>query len=240
MNTTSPVALVTGAGSGIGKETALRLAREGYHLALAGRNLVHLHAVAGAAGVPTRIIHADLAEPELAVAMVDQCVAHFGRLDALVNNAGWSPAATIRDTSVAIARQVFAVNAISPAVAIARAWLTFERQHAATGVGGVIVSVSSIASIDPFDILYAYGAAKAGVNNLTISAARQGAAIGVRAFCVAPGAVETDLLRTIVSKENLPPDKTLRPADVAGVIVDCVRGRRDADNGSTIFLRSPA
>jgi NAD(P)-dependent dehydrogenase (short-subunit alcohol dehydrogenase family) len=103
-----------------------------------------------------------------------------------------------------------------------------------------VVNTSSIATRDPFPILYAYAAAKSAVNSLARSVAIQGKPIGVRGFSVAPGAVETDLLRSLVPASALPTNKTLRPADVAAVILDCVLGRRDSENGSTIYLPSPA
>lgn len=232
------VALITGAGSGIGLATALALAREGYRLCLVGRSRQKLDAAASAVG-GANVVIADLEDIDQAVRMIDECVAAMARLDVLINNAGWSPAATIPQTTPDIVRRVFAVNVESPALAIARAWPIFERQAAAGGPGGVVVNISSIASIDPFPILYAYAAAKAGVNNLAKSVAIQGRPIGVRGFAVAPGAVETDLLRSLVGTHDLPESRTLRPGQVADVILQCVNGVRDADNGSTIYLPNP-
>jgi NAD(P)-dependent dehydrogenase (short-subunit alcohol dehydrogenase family) len=190
--------------------------------------------------VPARVIVADLQDPRQAERMVDECVGHFGRLDALVNNAGWSPSATIAQTTAAIAERVFLVNAVAPTVAIARAWPIFERQARASGRPGVVVNVSSMAAVaEPYPILYAYAAAKAAVVSLARSVALQGAGIGVKGFAVAPGAVETPLLRTLVDEATLPRSKTLRPEDVASVIVDSVVGRRDRENGGVIALPSP-
>lgn len=233
------IALITGGGSGIGLATATRLARSGYCLALVGRRKEVLAEACRSLGPANLAIAADLADPAQAESAIDTAVAHFGRLDVLVNNAGWSPAANIPQTNAALASRIFAINAVSPAAAISRIWPVFERQYKTSGIGGCVVSISSMASFDPFDILYAYGGAKASLNNLTISVARQGAAIGVRAFCIAPGAVETPLLRSIVSTEHLPASNTLTPDTVAQLVEDCIRGRRDADNGRTIPLPNP-
>lgn len=157
----------------------------------------------------------------------------------LVNNAGWSPPANIPTTTPAIAREVFALNAVAPCVSIARAWPFFDRQFHASGVGGVIVSISSMAVLDPFDTLYAYAGAKASLHSFTLSAARQGKPVGVRAFAIAPGAVETDLLRSVVGESSFPASRTLSPGTIAGIVCDCVLGKRESDNGGVIWVPSP-
>lgn len=234
------VALITGAGSGIGREVARLLARVGYRLALAGRREQALRETLHLAGRPDdAAFPVDLEEPAAAVKLVDDVLAHFGRLDAIINNAGWSPSATIAQTTPDISRRVFSLNAEAPTLIIARAWPTLVQQARAEGKGGVIVNTSSIATVDPFPMLYAYAAAKSAVNSLAKSVAKEGKALGIRAYSVAPGAVETELLRSFVPVAALPPGKTLRPDAVAQVIVDCVLGRRGEASGSTILLPSP-
>lgn len=240
MNRPIPVAIVTGAGSGIGRATCIALAGSGYRLAIVGRVIERLQATRSL--IPTADVHcisADLEDAAQVEGMVDATFTHFGRVDALINNAGWSPSATIPETTPETARRVFALNALAPCIAISRVWPIFERQALAGDAPGVIVNVSSLASVDPFPMLYAYGAAKAGVNNLARSVATLGQPLGIRGFAVAPGAVETDLLRSIVDERTLPPDRTLRPESVARVILAYVRGERNHENGDTIFLPSP-
>lgn len=235
---TTRTALVTGGTSGIGLHIARQLAADGYRVAICARSEPGLASAAASIGPGTVTLAADLFDPHAAAGVVTRALAALGRLDVLINNAGWSPAATIPQTDPDTAIRVFALNAVTPTVMIARAWPAFERQHASGGEGGVVVNVSSIASVDPFPILYAYAAAKAAVNNLAISVAAQGAPIGVRGFSVAPGAVETPLLRTLVDTANLPTDQTLRPEDVATIVRSCVRGERDDANGTTILVPS--
>lgn len=239
MSEQSPVALVTGAGSGIGRETAQRLSAEGYRVALSGRRADKLTETGRTLSADWIAIPTDLADAPQVERMVDLAAGKWGRLDAIVNNAGWSAAATIPRSDAAFIQHVFAVNAIAPAIIISRAWPTLEKQARAEGKGGVIVNVSSMATIDPFDALYAYAAAKASVNLLAKSVANSGRKLGIRGFAVAPGAVETDLLRSMFPKTSLPESKTLAPAAVADVILACVLGRRDAENGATILVPSP-
>lgn len=235
----TPVALITGGGSGIGRATAIELGRVGYALALVGRRETTLRETLRLCGVDEQAIVADLDDPGAGVRAVDAALSHFGRLDAVINNAGWSAAATIAQTTPDLAARVFSLNALTPAAIISRAWPALERQARAEGRGGVIVNVSSMATVDPFPMLYAYAAAKSAVNSLARSAAIEGRPLGIRAFAVAPGAVETDLLRTIVPVAALPPMRTLRPEAVARVIAECVTGTRDAESGRTILLPSP-
>jgi len=95
------VAIVTGASQGIGQATAIRLARDFAALALVARNRANLEQTAGKvreAGAKALIIDADMAEPEAARMVVDQCLAGFGRIDALLNIAGAVPQIDLFET----------------------------------------------------------------------------------------------------------------------------------------------
>lgn len=231
------VAIVTGAGSGIGRAVTEILAGAGWRVALAGRGRSALECVAHATGSSatkrTLVLAKDVGRPDDARAIVDETVAQWGRLDAIVNNAGTAPMRDVAATDEALLAEVFAVNTFGPAIIVARAWPILARQRS-----GVIVNVSSMAAVDPFPGFFVYAASKAAVASLVRSAAKEGEAIGVRAYAVAPGAVETTMLRAIVSEGDLPRSATLDPADVAGVIVDCVLGRRAEPSGSTIEMPS--
>lgn len=237
-----PVALITGAGSGIGRAVARRLSEEGYAVALVGRRAGPLKETGAGLKTPWAAIAADVADPKDAAGIVDRTVERFGRLDVLINNAGYGPPAAIADTTAEMVRAVFDVNAVGPAITIARAWPVMEKSARAGG-RCVVVNVSSMATIDPFPTLYAYAAAKAAVNLMARSCHNAGRAIegggSIRAFAVAPGAVETEMLRGIVSRDEFPTEKTLAPEAVAEVIAACVRGDRDDQSGEVIVVPSP-
>jgi NAD(P)-dependent dehydrogenase (short-subunit alcohol dehydrogenase family) len=234
------VAIVTGAGSGIGRCVAELLANAGHRIALVGRTERALQKTmaritSGSAAPPEMlVVPADIADADQAASVVDLTVERWGRLDVLVNNAGTAELAPIEETDADMIYRTFAVNVFGPAMLISRAWPIFRRQHS-----GRIVNVSSMASVDPFPGFFAYAAAKSAVESLTRSAANEGREHGVRAFSVAPGAVETGTLRGLFSERDLPPARTLDPRDVAHVICDCVLGRRERDAGTTIHLPSP-
>lgn len=237
-----PVALITGSGSGIGRAAALNLAREGFRLALVGRQAQPLHETAAAvrvhAGQGTAeaddgplVLPADVGDAGQIAAAIDAAVDRWSRLDALVNNAGAAPLLPIDQSTPAIIDETFRVNALAPAYAIAHAWPIFVRQRS-----GCIVNISTMGTDDPFPGFFAYAASKASVNLMARSCAKEGAAHRIRAFAIAPAAVETGMLRGLFSAEVIPPERCMSPKTVGAVIADCILGRRDADNGRTIFL----
>ena len=114
---------------------------------------------------------------------------------------------------------------------------TCQRQR--VNAAGVIVNLSSLAAFDPFPGFGVYAATQTAVNMLTRITADEGRDHHITAVALALGAVETDLLRSLFDESFLPRDKTLDPADVAAVIVDCVTGKRPFKSGETIQLPSP-
>lgn len=229
-----PVAIVTGAGSGIGRATAVMLSRRGWRLVLAGRREERLTETAEMLAGESAVVEADVGDLAEAAEIVDAAVERFGRVDALVNNAGWAPLAPIEKTGGELLEEVFAVNALGPAAAISRAWPVFQKQKS-----GCVVNISTMGTADPFPGFFAYAAAKTAVESMVRSCVVEGKKIGVRAFAVAPGAVETEILRANFSEKVLPGSRCLKAEQVAAVIVGCVCGERDGDNGKVIYLPSP-
>jgi NAD(P)-dependent dehydrogenase (short-subunit alcohol dehydrogenase family) len=180
------------------------------------------------------VIPADLGEASEARRVVRETVAHWGRLDVLVNNAGAAPSLPIEAHTADVLEDVYAINSLAPANTIAEAWPVFIRQR-----GGCIVSISTLGTLDPFPGFFGYAAAKAALNVMTMSCAKEGATTGIRAFCIAPGAVETEMFRALVPESEWPRSKTIAPEDVAAVALDCVQNRRRSENGRTIVLADP-
>ncbi|MHC5002675.1 MAG: SDR family NAD(P)-dependent oxidoreductase [Planctomycetota bacterium] len=237
---TAQVAVVTGAGSGIGRSVALRLAVLGYRLTLVGRNESRLSrtvdAIEHSGSAPeVLLVPADVAVAEQAASVIELAADQWGRIDVVVNNAGIVRMAALSDTDEDLLFQTFATNTFGPAMLIARSWPHMVRQGS-----GCIVNVTSMATVDPFPGLGVYAASKCALDSLTRSLHNEGATHGIRAFSVAPGAVETPMLRGLFSTDQLPPDQTLEPADVAEVVVACVRGERDGEAGRSILVPSGA
>lgn len=232
-----PCVIVTGAGSGIGRSTSLRLAALGYHVVLVGRTRSKLEATAAkiqAASGEALVLPADLTDAEQTRRIVDHALGAFGHIDALANVAGAAPLQPIERITPEIWRNCIDANLSYVVNLTAVAWPVFRRQKS-----GTIVNVSSMASIDPFPGFSIYAAAKIGINMFTRCTASEGAAIGVRAVTVAPGAVETPMLRGLFDESKIAHDKTLSPEEVAQVIADCVTGKREFISGEVIVVASP-
>lgn len=228
------IAIVTGAGSGIGRAVAVQLGEAGYCVVLVSRNREKLEQTAELVDGETFIYPADVADPDAVTMLIEDVLASFGRIDALVHVAGSAEVLPIEQITPEHWRRTVDVNLTAAVLLTAAVWPTFKEQRS-----GVVVNVSSMASIDPFPGFASYAAAKIGLNMFTQCTAREGEAIGVKAVAVAPGAVETPMLRSMFNEKMIARDKTLSPDAVAEVICDCVTGERDFVNGETIALPSP-
>jgi 3-oxoacyl-[acyl-carrier protein] reductase len=236
-----PVAVITGAGRGIGRAAALELGRGGFGLVLVARNgeelagtvrLVEGEGGHSGAGNPGAVaVPADVTRSDEVDRVVLGAVERFGRMDAIVHCAGVAPVRSIGEMTAGEWREVIDTN-LSAAFYLCRAaWPVFERQRS-----GVVVNISSLSARDPFPGFAAYGAAKAGLNLFGLSAAREGERIGVRVHTIAPGAVETAMFRRLATPEQWPAEKTLDPGEVAKVIAACVRGDLRYTSGEVIYL----
>lgn len=229
------VAVVTGAGSGVGRCVALRLAMTGYRVALVGRTPVRLEQTGSLIDPPERwlAIPADVTLDEDRHRIVRRTLEAFGRIDALVSNAGAVERHPFRDHTAHDLRRVFDVNAIGPIDLAARCVRAMGPE------GGAVVFTSSLAAVDPFPGLGVYGCAKAALHAACRALAREESDRGIRAYAVAPGAIETDMLRGLWDESALPRDRTLSPDAVAERIAACVTGETAARSGETIYLPSP-
>lgn len=253
---TDRVALVTGAGAGIGRAVARWLARAGCDVALVDRDPEAL-ASAGTEvrgeGRPVAVVEADLRDDGAAAAAVEETVAALGRLDVAVNNvgslAGLTPAPFL-DQDQGYVEEVVAQNLLLTA-ACCRA--EGAAMVAARG-GGVILNVSSGESTRPALGLAAYGAAKAAINHLTQTLAVELGAYGVRVNAVAPGTTLTPTTRDALSDRylealvaSIPLGRMNEPDDLARLVValasDLGRGVTGqlvlSDNGAHLARNRP-
>jgi 3-oxoacyl-[acyl-carrier protein] reductase len=225
------IAIVTGAGKGIGRATARELASRGWSVCAVARTLGDLEETARGHERITSLAM-DVTQSQAAQRVVETALDRFGRIDAIVNCVGVAPLLPVEQTTDEIWRQTIDTN-LSAVFYLCRAvWPVFRGQK-----GGSIVNLSSLAARDPFGGFHAYGAAKAGLSLLGLSLAREGAADNIRVHTVAPGAVETDMFRQLMTEEQFSRDKTLDPRDVAQVIAQCITGELRYTSGEVIHLR---
>ncbi|HID87508.1 MAG TPA: 3-oxoacyl-ACP reductase FabG [Anaerolineae bacterium] len=219
------VALVTGAGRGIGREIALALAREGAHV-----TVNYAHSAEGARatveearalGVRAIALQADVSRADQVEAMVQRTVDELGRLDVLVNNAAIFSSTPLFEVTEALWDEILAVN-LKGVFLCARA---AARVMLAQGAG-VIVNIASGGGLDPYPgyrTSAPYAASKAGVIMLTRVLARE-LAPQVRVNCVAPGIVDSKARpMSKAAKEKFsaltPLGRVGEPADIADVVV---------------------
>jgi NAD(P)-dependent dehydrogenase (short-subunit alcohol dehydrogenase family) len=196
-NLAGKIALVTGAGSGIGAATAARLAEAGVGgLVLTDRNEETVDAVAARldrAGLRLLPRAADVADERAWLALEEEVNGVFGRLDYAVANAGVAHGEPLAEHAFDAWRRVLAVN-LDGVFLTLRSALRLIR---AGGRGGAVVVVASAAAVKAEPGIAAYGASKAGALQLARVAAREGAADRIRVNAILPGGVETPIWREV-------------------------------------------
>ncbi|HLK87749.1 MAG TPA: SDR family oxidoreductase [Candidatus Binataceae bacterium] len=223
------VAILTGAGSGIGRATALLFAREGARLALNdidGRALARVGAEIGADRVRTAA--GDIAQEESARRLAQEAMAAFGRIDILVNNAGTHFVRDVTEMSVEEWDRLMDINLKSMFLCCKHVI-----PHMLARGRGSIVNLASISSFIGQEMegasTFAYNITKAGALQLTKSLASRYAAEGIRVNCVCPGNVETNILKRASAAEAAevwrqaarlePMQRNAQPEEIASAIL---------------------
>jgi NAD(P)-dependent dehydrogenase (short-subunit alcohol dehydrogenase family) len=190
------VALITGAGSGFGRASALRFAREGARLVVSDLSRESGEATAEIVrniGGEAIAHQADVSDPASVAALFAAAVARFARIDCTFNNAGvLGPLSELHNYPLADFEKVMAVNVRGVWLCM-QAAITQMLKQIAPADGHSIVSTASVAGLVGSPMLPAYSASKHAVIGLTRSAARQYGRHGIRINCVCPGPVETPL-----------------------------------------------
>ena len=203
------IAIITGAGRGIGRATARLFAREGARVVLFSRTASHLTEVAaeisGEGGQALAVV-GDVAREEDVAALFQQVLQAYGRVDILVNCAGIVAVRPFVEMDVATWDAVIGVNLRGTFLCCLQAFQMMAAQRQ-----GVIINLSSLSGVkgvEKFPGLSAYNVSKAGVAGLTEILAVEGKPYNIRVSAVSPGAVETDMLRQAAPqlKAGMTPD----------------------------------
>ena len=216
-------ALITGAGGGIGRAIALRLAEDGMKLALVGRNPEKLTRTAALTGRPLDmlVLPADLETPRAFDDIERIITGHFGGLDVLVNNAGAALNKPFEETTDEEYDHLMNINARVPFI-LCRRMLPLLRQSGCP----TIINIGSVVSHKGYVRQAAYSASKHALLGMTKALAREVAPEGIRVHLLAPGGVFTDMVR--IARPDLSPEGMIQPEEVAELAAFLVEHRGNA------------
>ena len=214
------VAIVTGAGSGLGEATALEFAKEGASVVLAdiSDQTAELSEKMNADGYSSIFVKTNVADEGDIANLVEQTVAKFGKLDIMFANAGINIERTLENLETDDWQKVIDVNLKSVYLSDRYAIKQFRKQ----GTGGVIINSGSIHSLVAREGLAAYAATKGGVKLLTQQIAAEVSRDGIRAVAIAPGYIKTPLINTL-SQEVIDNLVNLHPIGRLGEPIEVAR-----------------
>jgi NAD(P)-dependent dehydrogenase (short-subunit alcohol dehydrogenase family) len=217
------VALVTGAGSGIGKACAVALAKAGYAVVLAGRRIEALNAVASEIGKNTLVVACDVTDPKSVANLFAQTKEKFGRLDVLFNNAGTGAPGTINleDLTFEQWQNVVNTNLTGPFLCTQEAFKIMKEQ---TPRGGRIINNGSISAHAPRPNSAPYTSTKHAITGLTKSTSLDGRKYDIACGQIDIGNAATDMTSKMsagVPQANgtMAPEPTMDVLDVASAVV---------------------
>jgi len=238
------VAVITGGGTGIGRAAAHVLAARGARVVIASRKVQNLEQVADELredGYECLVVPTDVRDADQCEALIARAAEHFGRLDILVNNAGGSWSLPLEQWTLDRWQNMIDLNLRSVFVLSVAA-----SKHMIERGAGAIVNISSGASEIGLPFVAPYGAAKAGVNNLTKTFAGAWTPHGVRVNCIAVGAVASEGFLRAMDRAGLDPDKVGgasnavgragRPEEIAYGILFLVSDAASFLSGETIYM----
>jgi NAD(P)-dependent dehydrogenase (short-subunit alcohol dehydrogenase family) len=217
MDLNDKVALITGASAGIGLATARKLAAAGCRVALVARTADKLKQAAQELGEGTAVAFPlDVTDRAAVAALPAQVVARFGRLDILINNAGYNCRGAVQERTADELQKILDTNLNAP-VHLARAVLPHLQR------GAAIVNVASIAGKIPVPHEAAYSASKAGLRAFSRAMDVDLRPLGIRVSCVCPGPVDTEFFGNLADVPDLVFSQPMSSADqVADVILRCL------------------
>jgi NAD(P)-dependent dehydrogenase (short-subunit alcohol dehydrogenase family) len=200
------VAIVTGSSSGIGYATSLMLARKGFYTFASVRNIAKsasLESIANAERLPLKLIQLDITDDSSVKAALERIVLEKGRIDVLVNNAGYGLFGAFEDLSLDEIKAQFETNFFG-VIRVTQHVLPIMRTR--QNGGGIIVNVSSINGLVPFPVISAYCGTKFAIEGLSESIAYELEPFGIKVILIEPGPIGSNFMKgSVLPKRALDP-----------------------------------
>ena len=231
-----PTCIVTGAGSGIGRATAIALAQNGFFdkFALIGRNeqairntIQEMQSYGSCKEV--RFYSADLSQPDEIPSIVDQINRELGELCCLLNIAGYTNPKSLFATELEDFEITYKVNVFSPFVLIREVVRHMKNN------GGKILNVASTAGMTPRPGWLSYSSSKAALISMSETLTEELAEYGIKVYCVSPGRCATKLRAKLAPDED--PTTIMQPEEVAEVICKLISPSENCLDGQNIIIR---
>lgn len=226
------VALITGASRGIGKAIAMRLAKNGFDIAIVGRNAERLKSVQGEIekiGASCTSIEIDIAMPSAAQDIINAVVSKFSRIDVLVNNAGLAYSMSIADTSMEVWDSIFSINARAPYFLCKESIPVLKESPKP-----IIINIGSVVDFKGYPNQSVYASSKHALAGFTKVLAKEVQELGIKVHLISPGGVNTEMvqeMRPDINTENL-----IHPEEIAE-LVEFLVNRKGKGTVDHLYIR---
>lgn len=219
------VAIITGAGSGIGKSTAQALAGEGVKIALCGGNniekLTFTADLVKECGAEAFILPGNLTNPDFLNNCIDRIANHFGQIDILINNAGMALNSPFEETTQEDFDKIFSINVKTPFVLCQKVLPFLRKSSHAT-----IINISSVVGHKGYIHQAAYAASKHAILGFSKSLANEVYTQNIRVHTICPGSVYTDMVK--IARPDLTGEDMSTPEEIADIILFLLQNRGNA------------
>jgi len=217
-------ALVTGSSRGIGESIALRLSHLGINVVITGRDTKKLEVLKQKMqliGTAPHMVVADISDPATPKKLLEETIQVFGRLDILINNAGYAVSKSISDTSLNEWDHMMVINARGPFLLCQASIPHLQKSECAT-----IINISSVVGRMGYENQAAYAASKHALMGFSKVLAKEVQPLGIRVHTIAPGGVSTDMVKTM--RPDLDLSNLISPEEITDIVAFLLQFRGNA------------